>query len=43
MKSDEWQPSYITEQRLPSFISNETPAEEFAAKRKNQFSRGVSL
>jgi hypothetical protein len=43
MNSDEWQPSYITEQRTPSFIADETMGEQFAAMRKDQLSIGVPL
>ncbi|RDB14687.1 hypothetical protein Hypma_016436 [Hypsizygus marmoreus] len=43
MRSSEWQPSYIIERRLPSFISGTSPTKDFLKSAQEEFNSGLSL
>ncbi|KAF8800718.1 hypothetical protein BYT27DRAFT_7342339 [Phlegmacium glaucopus] len=43
MRSENWMPIWIVENRLPSFINNEKLEQEFERRGKEEFSTGCSL
>ena len=45
MRSDNWTPAWVAENRLPSFIDfgNGSFSQEFEQKKREEFSSGVSL
>lgn len=43
MLAKDWKPAWIVEHRHASFLSDESPSEEFLRKRMDEFASGVSL